>query len=127
MQGKLRNNKGIGDRGEEIAARYLKEHGFRIIARNVRYKSGEIDIVAGRGRELHFVEVRTRTDPDFLPPVETVTARKQGRIRSAAGIFLEENGKKIKDVHLTPCYFSVIGVDLSGAKPEIECIFDAFV
>lgn len=57
---KKKNNKRIGNYGEEIGALYLKNKGFQILDRNYLKKWGEIDIVArGTTNEVHFVEVKT--------------------------------------------------------------------
>jgi len=56
---KKHNNKVIGNYGEEIAANYLKRHGFVVLSRNYLKKWGEIDIVARRTDKVHFVEVKT--------------------------------------------------------------------
>ena len=50
----------LGDRGENVAARYLRNRGFKIIVRNFRCELGEIDIIARDGKTLVFVEVKTR-------------------------------------------------------------------
>ena len=49
-----------GQRGENVAARYLRNLGYKIIIRNFRCPLGEIDIIAKDGRTLVFVEVKTR-------------------------------------------------------------------
>lgn len=51
----------IGQLGEEIASKYLKNKGYSIIERNYRKKCGEIDIIAKKGEITHFVEVKTVT------------------------------------------------------------------
>ncbi len=51
----------IGELGEEIACKYLKNKGFVIIERNYTLKFGEIDIVAKKGDCIHFVEVKSKT------------------------------------------------------------------
>lgn len=56
---KKKNNKIIGNYGEEIAAKYLAGKGFEIINRNYLKKWGEIDIVTRRTGKVHFVEVKT--------------------------------------------------------------------
>ena len=48
----------IGELGEEIAAVFLMKHGFNVIERNYTQKWGEIDIVAQKGKKLHFIEVK---------------------------------------------------------------------
>lgn len=50
----------VGTCGEDVAVMYLKQHGYRIRARNVARKTGELDIVAQKGNVLHIVEVKTR-------------------------------------------------------------------
>jgi putative endonuclease len=49
----------IGDIGEEIACRFLVKRGFEVVERNYLKKWGEIDIIAQKSGELHFVEVKT--------------------------------------------------------------------
>jgi|GEM_PF-63350 len=49
----------LGNLGESISVRFLMKHGFSIICRNYRKKWGEIDIIAQRAGNLHFVEVKT--------------------------------------------------------------------
>ncbi|MFA4874488.1 MAG: YraN family protein [bacterium] len=127
MQEKTSKNKGLGDAGEDAAAGYLVEHGFRIIARNVRYKRGEIDIVAARKGELHFIEVRTRSSTNFLDPIASITEAKRKRIRLAAQCYLADSRNGFTNRELPPCFFGVIGIDLSNKNNEIECIIDAFV
>jgi len=77
-----------GKRGEEFVCERLVARGFRIVARNVREKFAEIDIVAEDGDTLCFIEVRTRADDVLGHPAETVTAAKQRNIRRAAEAFL---------------------------------------
>lgn len=126
MQENSRKNKDLGDEGEELAARHLVREGFSIVARNVRYRTGEIDIVARRGKELHFVEVRTRTDPSFVSPLESITEEKQHRIRRTAEWYLSDSRNGFNDNDLPCCCFSVIGIDYSDGEPRIECVLDAF-
>jgi len=49
-----------GRQGEEYAACFLKEHGYRILASNFCTKQGEIDLIAENGEYLAFIEVKTR-------------------------------------------------------------------
>lgn len=55
----------IGQKGEEIASKYLEKKGFSIIDRNYRKKWGEIDIIAFKDKVLHFVEVKTVSRRSF--------------------------------------------------------------
>ncbi len=62
--------------GEELAANYLSKKGYKIIERNFECKQGEIDIIALYGKELVFVEVKTRTDMSYGEASEAITIFK---------------------------------------------------
>ena len=53
------SRKEVGAIGENVAAEYLKRHGFSIRDRNYVKKTGELDIIAKKEDTLHFVEVKT--------------------------------------------------------------------
>ena len=53
------SRKEVGALGENVAAEYLKRHGFSIRDRNYVKKTGELDIIAEKEDTLHFVEVKT--------------------------------------------------------------------
>lgn len=59
MSASKRKNKEIGDLGEQIACKYLKDRGYRIREQNYWRKWGEIDIVAKKGDVVRFIEVKT--------------------------------------------------------------------
>src|SRR3954449_5197021 len=81
----------MGPRGENVAARYLRNLGYKIIVRNFRCDLGEIDIVARDGKTLVFVEVKTRTDDDPTPE-EQVNPIKQHQRTKAARFYLARYG-----------------------------------
>ncbi len=74
--------------GEDHAARFLRARGYRILERNFRIRSGEVDIVAEHGETLVFVEVKARSSTDLADPQESVTPGKQRRIARAAAAYL---------------------------------------
>jgi len=82
---------GMGDRGENLAARYLQNRGMKIISRNFRCDSGEIDIVARDGSTIVFVEVKTRSYDDPTPE-EQVNHAKQHKLTKAGKIYLSRYG-----------------------------------
>lgn len=77
-----------GNEGENLAASFLKQKGFDIVARNYRYNRGEIDIIAQRENWLIFVEVKTRSSNKFGEPEEFVTEFKAKKIFEAADQFI---------------------------------------
>jgi putative endonuclease len=98
----------VGDYGEQLAARYLRDCGMKILDRNWRCDQGEIDIVAMDDVCLVIVEVKTRRSLAFGSPVEAVTPVKAARLRRLAACWLEDHrsaGHTVADVRI-----DVIGV-----------------
>jgi putative endonuclease len=85
--------KELGIRGEEIAARYLKEAGWTIRGRNVRVGRLELDLIISRGGILAFVEVKTRRGGGFGDPLEAISRKKMRDVARAAAGWLRENGR----------------------------------
>ena len=116
--------------GEEIAARYLEDRGFRVMERNYRFERSEVDLVcflpAPRyedGGELVFVEVKTRRGIGFGLPEEAVGPEKRRHLVKAARAWLYE-----RRMEGSLCRFDVISVMLKeGAEPEINHIENAFL
>jgi putative endonuclease len=113
-------NRLLGDEGERLACRHLKRSGMRIVTRNFRDPSGEIDVIAREGETLVFVEVKTRRSGD---PLEAVTAEKQRRLTRAGLVFLRKHG--LLEVR---CRFDVVSVVMPDrlAACRIEHVRDAF-
>ena len=74
---------------EILAAAYLRCRGYRILARRFRASSGEIDLIAQRGRLVAFVEVKRRRDTNAAE--SAVTPRQRQRIQRAADIWIARN------------------------------------
>ena len=81
--------KSLGQRGEDAAARFLKRQGFRILARGLDSRLGELDIVAVDGRTIVFVEVKTRRSDDAGHPAEAIDPHKERRMTQAALAYLK--------------------------------------
>lgn len=92
-------NKEIGKRGEEIAAEYLRGHGYRVIERNYRTRFGEIDLILEgpstnfRSSRLVFVEVKLKVGEKFGSPEEMITKSKIQQVRRTAERYLLENSQ----------------------------------
>ncbi|MCA9644825.1 MAG: YraN family protein, partial [Myxococcales bacterium] len=81
----------IAARAEEAVAALLVKNGYTLLARNARVGRLEIDIIAKRGRQIVFCEVRSRSSARFGSPVETIAGPKAARIRRAAAGWLRAN------------------------------------
>jgi putative endonuclease len=112
----------LGSLGEQSACRFLDEAGYRVVARNYRVRSGEIDIVAERDDTLVFCEVKTRTSVLYGLPEEAVTWSKQRRLRRLAAEYLHREGRHARRVR-----FDVISVRVAeGRVGDLRHIVDAF-
>lgn len=113
-----------GAAGEVLAARFLRDNGYDLLAANYRCRLGEIDIIATDGAYIIFVEVKTRqADARYLPR-EAVTSAKQQRIRATAMLYLQHHPSEL------PIRFDVIEVTATAEKPlvaqEIQHLQNAF-
>jgi putative endonuclease len=78
----------LGRRGEALACARLTACGLRIVARNWRCRTGEIDVVAEAPGLLVFCEVKTRRGDGYGSPAAAITAAKQARLRRLAASYL---------------------------------------
>jgi putative endonuclease len=117
----------LGRAAEDLVATRLAAAGWRIVARNVRSRHGELDIVAVDGRALFFAEVKAgRAGSSFGPerPILAIDRRKQLQVRRLAAAWLAERPD-------LPFYeeirFDAIGVTYEGARViDVEHIENAF-
>ncbi len=110
-----------GRLGEDAAVAWLKNHGYRIVARNVAYSAAELDVVAFDGEILCFVEIKARSNHHYGAAIESVTPKKQRRIARAAALYLA------KHPHEGPCRFDVLGLDLGDQGWQYTLVKDAFM
>ncbi len=112
---------------EAAARRFLLDAGLRDIARNARYRGGELDLVmldpGVRGAPcLVFVEVRYRNTAGFGGGAMSIDPRKQRRLVHAAQLFLAGNRQFAK----APCRFDVVVADGDPTRPALQWLRDAF-
>ena len=112
--------KTLGREGEDRAAQFLAEKGYKILERNYSTRSGEIDLVALHNGEVVFVEVKTRTSDAYGAPELAVNPRKQLRMIKAALGYI-----KYKKLHQMPCRFDVVAIT-TAAENGVELIQNAF-
>jgi putative endonuclease len=110
-----------GREGEDIACALLAENSLLVLDRNVRYRDGEIDIVALDGATTVFVEVKRRRDVALGTPAEAVTRTKRARVVRAARRWLAAHPGRAGSVR-----FDVVAVrDDSPAVEWLRGAFDA--
>lgn len=101
-----------GALGEQAAVDYLRKQGFMIVERNYRIGRSEIDIVASRYDELHFVEVKTRKAGSMIAPEEAINERKLRALRRAASAYMAQHRSPLEP------RFSLVAVDMIGERVE---------
>ncbi len=79
----------LGKWGEQAVAEYLTAKGYAIVERNWRCGKIEIDIIASRGTDIVFVEVKTRREPS-ANPFESVTRAKEQMLLRGANAFMQQ-------------------------------------
>lgn len=109
-----------GERGEKLAARLLRRKGYRILERNFQTRFGEIDLIARKGDQLVFVEVKTRAPGAPVIGRDAVDAAKQARVRAAALQYWQAGFTALQP------RFDVMEVVLSPEGALIEHIENAF-
>ncbi|MFA5389578.1 MAG: YraN family protein [Candidatus Omnitrophota bacterium] len=111
-----------GRNGEEQAVSYLRRKGYRIIERNYRAKTGEIDIIARHGECTCFVEVRAKNAAVFGTGEESILKKKQMRISRTALTYIKKHRLENKN-----CRFDVVSIEgVDSRDPEVKVIENAF-
>lgn len=102
-----------GRAAEELAAHHLATHGLRLLARNVRCRGGEVDLICLDRDTVVFVEVRLRGDARFGGAAASITAGKQRRVALAAQWWLCGDGR----AHAArPCRVDAVLLDAPAAE-----------
>ena len=107
--------------GEEIAVKYLKKKGYKILKQNYRLKFGEIDIIAEKGGVIAIIEVKQRSENAMYAPREAVNFAKQKKIKRTAEYYMMKNG-------ISGRFFRFDVIEVLGEKnPQINHIENAFI
>lgn len=85
-----------GAAGEILAARFLRDKGYTLLAANYRSRFGEIDIIARDGEYIAFIEVKTRQEGALYTPKEAVNQAKQRRILKTAAFYLSRHPTELQ-------------------------------
>jgi putative endonuclease len=111
----------LGELGERIAERWLRERGWRVLQRRFRTGHRDIDLVVEREGVVAFVEVKARRGDGFGGPVEAVNWRKQRELGRSARVWIDRHGRPVEAYR-----FDVVGILVTGERVRIRHIENAF-
>lgn len=109
-------NSSLGRFGEDRAAEWLEDHGFRVLERNWRCARGEVDIIAWQSCTLVFIEVKTRAGNSTGHPFEAITASKVNRLRRLVPAWFAEH----PDVSARAIRIDAVAVHVDGDRVGVE-------
>ncbi len=110
--------------GEELAAKYLRRHGYKILETRIRVgRRDELDIIAREGDILVFVEVKTRATERMGRPVESVKKNKRDALARAAMRYMKRLRRKPPQFRFD--VVEVIGREGEGV-PEVRHLTNVF-
>lgn len=110
----------LGKRGETLAADYLKNTGYIILAANWQFGHKEIDIIAEKDDVLHFVEVKSRSQYFWVEPKEAVQRKKQNNIIIAADAYMQRRNESRE------ASFDIVSIVFFKDHHTLEFIENAF-
>ncbi|WDV47681.1 YraN family protein [Clostridiaceae bacterium M8S5] len=114
------NNKEQGQKGEDIAIKYLKKLKYKILERNYAKKTGEIDIIAKDKEIVVFIEVKARKSDNYGNPSDAVNTAKQKNIIKTALLY-----QSINKLNNTQFRFDIVEVFMHK-KDKINHLINAF-
>jgi len=109
-----------GQIAENEACKFLQQNGLKLVEKNYRCRTGEIDLIMQDKEELVFVEVRYRTKSDYGSALDSVDQNKIQKVISAASHYVSKHQPDL------PMRFDVIGFDASYKPKWVTNAFSAF-
>ena len=111
----------LGEFGERIAERWLRQRGWRLVQRRFRSGHRDIDLVVENEGLVAFVEVKARQGDTFGDPVAAVNWKKQKELGRSARVWIARHGRKEEAYR-----FDVVGVLVDGERVRIRHVENAF-
>lgn len=105
----------LGKKGEDLAVKYMKKLGYKLVKRNYSTPFGEADAIMKKDGITVFLEVKTRSNDLFGEPKDSVGYKKQEKYKKIAEYYMLKHGE-------TPINFAVAEVTEDG----VNVICDAF-
>lgn len=114
----------LGRTAEELVWRYLRQRGFKLVAKNLRLGHLELDLVVRKNELIAIVEVRTRSLSSKTTAFGSIDGRKRQRLRVAAARLWKKRYRH--DPSVQRIRFDVAQVSFDAPHPRIEYVPAAF-
>jgi putative endonuclease len=116
----MKGQRNKGDYGEDYACSWLRSRDYIILERNFRHSYYEVDIIAQKGKRIHFIEVKTRWTSSFGHPEESVDRKKFQSMQEGAAGYMDRLG------YYMPIQFDIVSVRYSGTRTEVLLVEDVY-
>jgi len=110
----------LGKKGEQLAVKFLVQHGYSIAEQNYRFDKAEVDIIAKKDNVLAIIEVKTRSSLDFGNPQDFVKPKQIQRLVKAVNEYITSNELDVE------VRFDIIAINKQGKGFNIEHLENAF-
>jgi putative endonuclease len=109
----------LGDIGEGVACKYLEKRGYQILERNYWKPWGEIDIIASKYKNLHFIEVKSISrGTRAIRPEENMHQGKVKRLHRAVQTYLMD--RKVSERVKWQIDLACVQLDLAAKTGKVE-------
>lgn len=115
--------KTLGNYGESLAAEYLKRHGYEVIHNNYRSGRSELDLVARKGRQTIFFEVKTISQNQNFCSEIPLTSNQARNLKRGLSAYCIKNHVGLDAVHLD---LLIVSVDRENKSVRFKHYRDIF-
>ena len=110
----------LGQKGEELAVKFLLDNGYQILERNYIFNKAEVDIIALKGQILAVIEVKTRSSTEYGNPQDFVKPKQIKRLVKAVDDYIIKHDMNV-DVR-----FDIIAIIKNKNQFDVEHLENAF-
>ena len=118
----LTESQALGLLGERVAAKWLRQRGWRVLEHRFRNGHRDLDLIVQRGKTVAFVEVKTRSDLSFGGPVSAIDFYKLQQLRRSALVWMARYGRSGIEYRI-----DVVAVLITETQVKILHVENAYV
>jgi putative endonuclease len=116
-----KSRKNLGNYGEKIAEKFLKKSDYKILEKNYRVGHKEIDLIVKKSKTTIFLEIKTRSNPDFQEAVDALSLKQIKTLKRAIVSYSCLNKINLNSIRLD---LIAIDIDKKEKRAKIKHIKD---